>query len=89
LGGDPREWLLACDERSARWVTLADLLDRQADDAELIKAHAGVPDDPGTEAPFGRLPDWQVGDRLSGHSSPGFAPTLLNLLADRFAARAG
>ena len=39
-------------------------------------------DDPGTEALFGCLPDWQVDNRLSGHSSPGFAPNLLNLLAD-------
>jgi hypothetical protein len=36
LGNDPREWLLACDEPAARWVTLAELLDRRRDDPELI-----------------------------------------------------
>jgi len=82
LGGDPRAWLLAGEEPAARWVTLSELLDRRADDPELINAHAGVLDDQGTEALFGRLPDWQVDNRLSGHSSPGFAPNLLNLLAD-------
>jgi hypothetical protein len=82
LGSDPREWLLACDEPAARWVTLVDLLDRRADDPELIAAHTSVLGDRGTKALFERLPDWQVDNRLSGHSSPGFAPNLLNLLAD-------
>ena len=82
LGGDPREWLLVCDEPAARWVTLVELIDRGVNDPELITAHAAVLADRGTEELFERLPDWQVDNRLSGHSSPGFAPNLLNLLAD-------
>jgi len=56
LGGDPREWLLACDEPAARWVTLVELFDRRADDPELIAAHAAVLADPGTKTLFKRLP---------------------------------
>lgn len=82
LGGDPREWLLACDEPAARWVTLAELLDRRADDPDLIAARAAVLADPGTRALIEKLPDWEVDNHLSGHASPGFAPNLLNLLAD-------
>ena len=82
LGGDPREWLLVCDEPAARWVTLDELLDRRADDSDLIAAHAAVLADPGTRALIEKLPDWQVDNHLSGHASPGFAPNLLNLLAD-------
>jgi hypothetical protein len=82
LGGDPREWLLECDEPAARWVTLTELLDRPADDPARIAAHADVLADPGTRALFERLPDWQTDNHLSGHASPGFAPNVLNLLAD-------
>lgn len=82
LGDDPREWLLACDEPAARWVALAQLLDRPADDPELIAAHEALLADRGTKALFAKLPDWEVDNHLSGHSSPGFVPNLLNLLAD-------
>ncbi|HEY5247414.1 MAG TPA: hypothetical protein VIJ15_03050 [Dermatophilaceae bacterium] len=82
LGSDPREWLLACDEPAAHWVSLAGLLDRRPDDPDRVAAHAAVLADPGTRSLVDRLPDWQVDNRLSGHSSPGFAPNLLNLLAD-------
>jgi hypothetical protein len=82
LGRDPREWLLACDEPSARWVTLTELLDRAADDPARSAAHAAVLADGGTRRLIERLPDWQVDNRLSGHASPGFLPNLLGLLAD-------
>lgn len=82
VGRDPREWLLACDEPAARWVTLTELLDRPADDPARTAAHAAVLGDPGTQRLIERLADWQVDNHLSGHSSPGFAPNLLSLLAD-------
>ncbi|CAN5267376.1 hypothetical protein BH11ACT1_BH11ACT1_16380 [soil metagenome] len=82
LGADPREWLLACDEPAARWVTLAELLDRPGDDPDRVAAHADVLADPGTRALLEQLPDWETDNHLSGHASPGFAPNRLNLLAD-------
>ena len=82
LGADPRAWLLACGEPAARWVTLAELLDRPREDPDRVAAHADVLADPGTRALLERLPDWETDNDLSAHASPGFAPNLLNLLAD-------
>jgi hypothetical protein len=82
LGADPRPWLLGCEEPAARWITLAELLDRPAGDAARRTAHRAVIADPGTQRLIGRLPDWETDQHLSSHSSPGFAPNLLHLLAD-------
>ena len=82
LGGDPRLWLLASEEPAARWVTLTELLDERVDGAAVVEAHATVLADEGTQGLVQRLPDWQADNHVSGHASPGFAPNLLNLLAD-------
>jgi len=82
LPRDPRSWLLASDEPSARWVALTELLDRPRDAADVQAAHRAVLDDPGTRELLGRLPDPEGQQVVSGHDSPGFAPNLLGLLAD-------
>lgn len=82
LGADPRPWLLASDEPAARWVALTDLLDRPESDPEVAAAHAAVVSDVGTRGLVTRLPAWGVDTGVSGHSSPGYAPNLLHLLAD-------
>jgi hypothetical protein len=79
---DPRSWILASEEPAARWVLLTGILDVPAADKHVVEAHAAVLTDPGTMDLIDRLPDWEVGDHLSGHDSPRFAPNLLNLLAD-------
>ncbi|KUL25609.1 hypothetical protein [Actinoplanes awajinensis] len=79
---DPRRWLLGCAEPAAQWVTLTAVLDRPADDPEVVAAHQAVVADSGTRELLDRLPDWTAGDDLGGHSSPRFAPNLLNLLFD-------
>ena len=75
-------WLLASEEPAARWVTLTELLDERVDGAVVVEAHATVLADEGTQGLVQRLPDWQADNHVSGHASPGFAPNLLNLLAD-------
>jgi hypothetical protein len=82
LGADPLPWLLECDEPGARWLTLTGVLRRPADDPLVRRAHAAVLQDGTTRTLLDRLPDWEAGDRLSGHDSPDFGPHLLNLLAD-------
>ena len=82
LPADPLPWLLASVEPAARWVTLVELLDLPANDAEVCAAHAAVLDDPGTRDLLGRLFDWEVPQPISGHDSPAFAPNLLHLLGD-------
>jgi hypothetical protein len=82
MGGDPRGWLLECAEPAARWIALTGLLDRPANDPDVVAAHAAVVADVGTRALLDRLPDWEVDQHLSGHASPAFAPNLLGLLAD-------
>ena len=82
LDTDPRPWLLASDEPAARWVALTDLLDRPEGDPEVAAAHAAVVSDVGTRGLIARLPAWGVDTGVSGHSSPGYAPNLLHLLAD-------
>jgi hypothetical protein len=86
VGHDPVRWLLDAGEPAARWVTLTAILDRDPGDPAVQAAHRDVIADPATRALAARLPDWASGARLSGHSSPAFAPNLLNLLADMGAA---
>lgn len=82
LGADPRPWLLSCDEPSARWLTLSELVDAPVDEADLANARREVLADPGTRVLLDRLPSWGDAAGFSGHNSPSFAPNLLNLLAD-------
>jgi hypothetical protein len=82
LGADLVPGLLACGEPAARWVTRTAVLGQPASHPEVVADHAAVRADPATAALLDRLPDWTAGDRLSGHNAPGFAPNLLNLLAD-------
>ncbi|MEO3788389.1 hypothetical protein ABGB12_34100 [Actinocorallia sp. B10E7] len=82
LGGDPRQWVLSADDPAARWVILTGVLGRTTEDLDVVSAHREALTDVGTADLLGRLPDWEGGDRLSGHNSPAFAPNLLNLLAD-------
>ncbi len=42
LNGDSLSWLLEADTPSIRYLALRDLLDRPADDTELIEAHAAA-----------------------------------------------
>jgi hypothetical protein len=79
---DPRPWLLECDEPAARWVTLTGVLDRPADDPEVVEAHRRVLADAGTRALLDRIPDWTAGEKYGGHDSPKFAPNLVTLLFD-------
>ena len=81
LGADPVPWLLASDEPATRWLTLTSLLDRPFDDPDVTASHAAALADQGTAALIGRLPDWEVPGKLSGHDSPAFAPNILCLLA--------
>ncbi len=82
LPGDPRPWLLAGEEPSARWVALALLLDRPPADGDVAAAHAAVLADPGTRTLLDRLEPWDRESHISGHDSPRFAPNRLSLLAD-------
>lgn len=83
FGADPRPWLLEEEgEPAARWVALAELGDRAADDADLAAAHDAVLADPGTQALLDRLVPWEQEVPTSGHDKPDFRPNLLNLLAD-------
>lgn len=82
LGADPRPRLLEADEPSARLITLTELLDRPADDPDVVVAHRQLLADPGTAELMARLPGWEVEQLISGHNSPRYAPNLLHLLAD-------
>ena len=82
LGADPVPWLLESPEPAARWLALTGVLRRPPEDGEVVAAHACVLGAPDTRALLLRLPDWEAGDRLSGHDSPRFAPNLLGVLAD-------
>jgi hypothetical protein len=81
MAPDVVSWLLASDEPYARWLALTSLLDRPADDAEVRETHRGVIADAGVRSLVARLTDWEQPATLSGHDSPAFAPTLLDLLA--------
>ncbi len=82
LGADPVPWLLSCDEPAARWLTLTAVLRRPDRDGDVRQAHADVLTDVATRSLVDRLPDWERGDRLSGHDSPSYAPNLLAVLSD-------
>lgn len=79
---DARDWILAASEPAARWLLLTAVLDRPADDADVLAARRDVLADPATEALLQRLPDWDSAAGFGGHDSPVFAPNLLLLLAD-------
>jgi hypothetical protein len=79
---DPREWILTGDDPAARWLLLTGSLGRTPDDPDVRAARDQVVADPATADLIARLPDWEGGAGFSGHNSPGFAPNLLNLLAD-------
>ena len=74
LAADPRPWLLSCDEPSARWLTLTELVEGPVDEADLANARREVLADPGTQALLERLPSWGGAAGFSGHNSPSFAP---------------
>lgn len=80
---DPRPWLLESGEPAARWTTLTELLDRDPSDADVRAAKRALLADPGTRDLIARLPDWEKEIVASGHNSPGYAPNILHLLADR------
>lgn len=82
LGDDPTPWLLESDEPFTRWITLTGLEGRAGDDPDVTEAHSAVLGDPRVLELIGRIPNWEVPQHLSGHSSPAFAPNLLYLLAD-------
>ena len=79
---DPRQWVLACEDPAARWLLLTRVLGRAERDPEVRSVRDQVRARPATADLIARLPDWEVGAGFSGHNSPGFAPNILNLLAD-------
>jgi hypothetical protein len=86
MGSGHTNWarLLGADSpaRRALWVARTAVLDQGPDHPDVVGAHTAVLADSGTAALIGRLPDWTMDARLSGHQDPRFAPNLLNLLAD-------
>jgi hypothetical protein len=81
LPADPTPWLLGSAEPAARWMALTGLLERPADDPEVVAAHRAVLADPGTRSLIDRIPTWGAPLALPGHDSALFAPNLLELLA--------
>lgn len=75
-------WILASGEPAARWIVLTQVLERPADDPEIVAARAESVTHDRTRELLDRLPDWGDPGPLSGHDSPAFAPNLLGLLAD-------
>lgn len=82
FSADPLPSLLDGDEPAARWIALTGLLDRVADDPEVVSAHAAVLADAGTQELLGRLQAWDVETPQSGHDKPAYGPNLLGLLGD-------
>lgn len=84
LPADPRPWLLASDEPSARWLTHLCLYEGASPEAaEVRRAHHEVLLDRGTQALIERLPAWgPSGPEVPSHASAAYAPNLLGLLAD-------
>lgn len=66
IGGDPRPWIAQAGDPAVA----------------VDSTKAAIPADPLVQSLLERLPDWEVDNGVSGHNSPGFAPNLLNLLAD-------
>jgi hypothetical protein len=83
LPADPRPWILESGEPEARFVALAELCGDRGEGAEARRARKAVHADSASRELVARLPDWERETRVSGHNSPGFAPNLLMLLADR------
>jgi len=81
LGSDPLSWLMNSNEPYARWVTLASLLRRPADDPEVRRAHAQTLADPGVRMFAEELPRWGESDTAAHHSAA-YLPNRLGLLAD-------
>ncbi|NTW28142.1 MAG: hypothetical protein HGA39_02105 [Coriobacteriia bacterium] len=79
---DPIPWLLGGEEPAARWLALTALVDRPADDSEVVAAHAAVLADAGTRELLGRLVPWDVDALATGHDKPEYTPNLLGLLGD-------
>lgn len=82
LGADPRPWLLAADEASARWIALTALLDRPDEDPDARAARSAALSGPMVGHLIARLPRWGEAGAVSGHHSPAYMPNLLHLLAD-------
>lgn len=80
---DPRGWVAAGDDPAARWLLLTGVLDRAADDPEVVEARRSMLADPATGDLVDRLDPWDSGRPISGHDQPAFQPNLLTLLADR------
>lgn len=80
LGADPRPWIAASAEPSARLLCLAELAPRAGDAASLAVARAEALADPGMVELIDRLPDWERDPTVAGHNSPTFAPNLLGML---------
>lgn len=82
LGADPRPWLLASGEPSARFLALCGLVDGAGRRAAACEARREALADAGVQALVARLPSWDAPGPVSGHASASFAPNLLGLLAD-------
>ena len=80
---DARPWVAAGPDPGARWLLLTAVLDRSDDDAAVLAARREMLTHPDTDDLLTRLTPWHAGTPLGGHNSPGFAPNLLGLLADR------
>ncbi len=79
---DPRPALLAAAEPYTRLFTLVELYGKSQDEPEVTAARQAVLADGGVQELLSRLPDWEAYNKIGGHNSPGYAPNLLNLLAD-------
>lgn len=81
LHADPLPWLLASDEPYARWVTLAQVMGRPAEETDVVQAHAQVLADPGVRSLARGLPQWGQG-AASADDDQTYLPNRLSLLAD-------
>jgi hypothetical protein len=82
MRGDPRPWLLECEEPAALYIALTGLLDVPEDSPEAEAAHRAVIADPGTRALVEGLQEWDSPKGFPGHDSPRFVVNGLQLLAD-------
>lgn len=75
------DWLLTCDEPWTRYRTLIDLLDRPADDAEVIAAREAMLADARVQGLISQGATW--GDRpFKRHNDAGYPIYALSTLAD-------
>ena len=82
FAADPRPWLLASDEPSARWVTLAELQGLSEDQPEVRTARDAAATSPMVSGLVGALPAWERDEGVSGHESPAYLPNILAFVAD-------